>query len=73
MANFVDADANAAVAVHPLLEKRDIVAAHRLRARAQRYRQLSQALACQEAVDAALECACALEADAARLESDCTG
>ena len=67
MANFVDPAAIAAVG-NTSLETRDIMAARRLRARAQRYRLLARALSCQEAVDAAQECARALDADAARLE-----
>ena len=70
MANFVDPAAIAAVVGNPSQEPRDTGAARRLRARAQRYRLLSQTLICQEAVDAAQACARELDADAARLEED---
>jgi hypothetical protein len=73
MAAIVDAAAQPAAVGDTSLEQRDLSAALKLREQAHRYRQLAQSLFTRNAVEAAEECARALDAEAARLEgSDVT-
>jgi hypothetical protein len=68
MAAFVEAAAPPAAVRGASLERRDLSGASELRARAHRYRSLAQSLFSRDAVEAAEECARALEAEAARLD-----
>ena len=68
MADLRHPAATAAEIDNPLLRPLRNPAASELRARALRYRRLSQTLFSQEAANAARECARVLEAEAANLE-----